>query len=120
VVPRASLEQERNDVGPRIAVLGMEVRGPPDDVELVHVADAMNVTAGVEQGANDLAVASGGGPVQRIGVVACFTRIRIGAVIEQQPHNLQLAALCGGMQRGPSSVRLISVCYSDKGLVVAE
>ena len=58
---------------------------PSDDVELVHVADAVNVAARIEQRAHDVEVRRGGSPVQRVGVVSGLARIRIGAVLEQQP-----------------------------------
>jgi len=57
---------------------------PADHVELVHIAKAVYVTAGIEQRAHGLEVPVGGSLVQRVGVVSGLARVRIRAVLEQQ------------------------------------
>src|SRR5690349_10751284 len=110
----AALEKELDDVGRRLLVLGMEVRRPADDVELVDVTEAVHVTTGVQERAHDLDVPAGGRPVQRIGVVACLTSVRIRAVGEQEARRLQLTMTRRRVQRRPSAVRLISVCSTNE------
>src|SRR5688500_17204992 len=87
-MPRATLEQQREHV-PRNR--GPEARRPADDFQLVYVADTVHVSPGIEQRADDIHSALTAGGVQRGRVVAHVTRVRIGAMLEQQTDGVYVA-----------------------------
>ena len=82
----------------------MEDRRPADDVQLVHVAGPVNVAAGIQQRSHDLNVAVGGGPVQRVGVVAGLTRVGVGALLKQESDGLHVSAPGRRVQCGPAGM----------------
>ena len=98
--------------------LAREDGRPADDVELVHIAETMDVAAGVEQRAHRFKVPSPAAQCSGVGVVSGIARVRIGAVLKQQAHGVRLTALRRGVQavqpwccrgnhaRGPGSGRL--------------
>src|SRR5262245_28502684 len=106
MVPRAALYQQRRDfrVMTGFACGVVEKRPPADRVELVHVAEAVDVAARVKQRTHYFQMPMRRGPVQRVGVVALFARVRVGAALEQQPSRIQVSALGGGVQPGESTV----------------
>ena len=69
----------------------------------MNVADAVNIAAGIEQRARDLDVPGGRRPVERIGVVARFARVRIGALLEQSPDLVQPAVARSRVQFRPAA-----------------
>jgi len=73
------------------------------------------VAAGIEQRAGDLEVALGGSPMQRVGVVSGLARVRIGAVLEQQPDGLRMSGPGCLVQSGPPLVMRVRVgCASER------
>ena len=96
VVARAALDEERHHV-PRIFVRRAIESCPADDVELVHVAEAVDVAAGIEQRARSRGAPSSG-PVQRVGVVTGLACVWIRAVLEQQAYGIHVPTPGSGVQ----------------------
>jgi hypothetical protein len=107
VVPGAAFDQQLHDGALRLRVGALPARRPPDCLQLMIVAVANRVDAGVEQPAHHLDVSRRGGPVERGGVIALLEGVHVEAAVEQQVDDGQVAALGGVMQQGPR-MRLIA------------
>src|SRR5204862_5759666 len=105
-------EQERKHVPAGIS-RRVTARSPADDVQFVHVADAVYITACIEQCSRDVEMSVGGGPVQRVSVVSGLARIWIRAVFEEQPNGIRVAVLSCGVQSCPTAL----VCASKTWIV---
>ena len=70
--------------------MGIFIRGPADDVEIMRVTEAMQVAAGVEQSAYDFDVAGRCGPVQRVRVISGLACVWIRSMLEQQSHGVRV------------------------------
>jgi hypothetical protein len=89
---RAALEQQRDDIPRR--TLFVKNRCPSDDIELVQVAEAVDVGAGVEERASYIDVGLRDRPMQRGRVIAMFARVnKIRLILE---HAAQLRDVAAG------------------------
>ena len=87
----------------------------------VHISPALNIAARVEQRANDIQVArAAAAQCNGVGVVSGFARIRIGALLEQQSHDVHVSAFCGGMQAGPTLVMRPRVGEAHQAAIALE
>ena len=75
---------------------------PAEHADLVVVAFADDVGAGLDQHLDDLEVGGVGGEVQRVGVVAVVADAHVGAALQQQPHAGLPVAPSRHVERGPS------------------
>jgi hypothetical protein len=107
VMARATPDEQRHQLArTRRELVGwlvvfVEDGGPADHLHLVDVADTVNVATGIEESTRDLDVSGGRRPVERIGVVALFARVGIGALLEQTPDVVEPAVSRGGVQFRP-------------------
>ena len=70
-------------------------RRPSDDVELMDVADAVHVAAGIEQRAHDVEVgACAAAQCMRVGVVPGLARVRIRAAFQQASRTASRSPRC--------------------------
>src|SRR5207249_7901956 len=90
------------DDGPmRIILLVVPAGGPSDDLEVVVVTVADDVTARVDESPNDVHVAGGGRPVQGVRVVAQLARVHVEPAPQQQVHGLEVPVVGRGVQQRP-------------------
>ena len=82
VMPRAAADEQIHDGAMRVVVAPVPARRPADDLELVVVAAADDVAAGVGEPAHDVDVARGRGPVHRVGVVALLARVHVEPALQ--------------------------------------
>ena len=106
VMPGAALEQQLDDGALRVGVGAVPARRPADRFELVIVAVADRIDAGIEEPSHHVDVSGGGSPMQRRGVIAVLERVHVEAAIEQQVDDVEMAALRGDMQQRPCVRRI--------------
>src|SRR5438270_11888487 len=82
----------------------MKVRCPADDVQRVHVSESGYVPAAVGKRARSFQVAVSNRPMERVGVVSGFARVRIRATLQQQPHGIDVSRPCSRVETGPGGV----------------
>ena len=75
----------------------------------MQIAEAVDVGAGIEQGAHDLDVAERRRPVKRGRVVSGLACVGIRARVEQQAHGIEMPLLGGLVQSRPSTVPVLGV-----------
>jgi hypothetical protein len=75
--------------------------GPADHLELMIIPLADHIAAGVSQPPNDLQMRGGRGPMHRVRVVSLLARVDVQASPEQQIHDAEVSASCGGMKERP-------------------
>jgi hypothetical protein len=108
MVARAALYEQRPD-SRRIAA-GLAVNGgPPYDVEFMHVPEALDIAAAIEQGANGLDILPRGSPMQRVGVVAGLACVWVRAVFEKHSDSGGVPGFSRSVQPGPSAMLCIGV-----------
>src|SRR5438552_18285279 len=79
-----------------------EIGRPSNHAERMQVALPVYICSSIEECADSLIVAVCGGPVERVGVIAGFSCVRIGAVREKQPNNFGVASFGRLMQPRPT------------------
>jgi len=83
VVARTTFDEKVRDrqriIVPRLTIHA----GSADRLKLMHVAETVHVASGIEQRADTLYILAGCGPMQRVGIVTGFARIRIGAASQE-------------------------------------
>jgi hypothetical protein len=94
--------------------MSVKERGPAYDIEFVIVTDSMHVTAGIEQGADDVEVPVRRSPMDRISVVSGLACVGIRSVGQEQLYNVKMSMLGGRMQTGPAPVRRCSIRLASK------
>jgi hypothetical protein len=95
VMSRATLEQQRHYV---FGNPGAKAGCPSDDAELVRVTLPVYISTGIEEGPDDVHATRAPGEVQGRGVVTRIARVRIGTMLEQQAHRVEV--LDGEVQAG--------------------
>ena len=98
VMARAALREKVSDFRLIAGLLA-------DDVELVIVASAVNVSSRIDERADGVEMAVRRRPVERIFVIAGFARIDTRACVEQYPHHGGVPAFSGFVEAGPFAVR---------------
>src|SRR5262245_30664131 len=96
---RAAVQEQPDEafVGPLV-----EYRGPANNVELMDVATAVHVPAGIQQCLRDLDTATGGSPMQRVGVISRFAHIWMSALCQEPADGGGLRVLRCLVQRRPN------------------
>ena len=115
MVPRPALDQVVETRAPLVVHQGDVRRArrpeegtPADHVERVHVADAVDVGASVEQRPHGILLGPRRRPVQRRRVVAAFAgSTSSGSLLEHGADDVEPSVLSGGMKRGPARVRRV-------------
>ena len=93
-MPRAAAHEQIHDRPMGVVVAPVPARRPADHLELVIVAVADDVSAGVGEPAHDVRLSRGRGPVHRVGVVASSRGVHVEPALQQQVHGRAVARLC--------------------------
>jgi hypothetical protein len=104
-VPSPSLEEKRHDVPPDV-VRATKRRRPADHVGFVNITVATDIRARAQEQTHRLHVPASRGEMQRRGVIAGITSVRICAILQEQRDDVAMT-VCRRRMQGSAAARVM-------------